>query len=209
VPLVSVIGSIACSLLWGLILVFHEGGRILGTAWVFVGVVCFLIFRTTKKLPVMGSSSGKRILPGGYVMNAVVLVRTPEDEKAIASSIEEAFDPRFRITLLNVLDPVDFGLSTDKLSDFSQIKAYQEKSIEDLQGIAKRLRAAGYQSVPRVEIGSFRDIIEESASSDRNDMVVIITRKARRGHIEKTREDSAQRVLSKYPGKIMIIRRPD
>lgn len=195
VPLVSVIGSIACSILWGLILTFHEGGRILGTAWVIIGVCCFILFRRSKKLPVTGSSSGKQILPGGYMMNAVVLVRTPEDEKAIVSSIKGAFDPRFRITLLNVLDPVDLGLSTDKLSDYSQIKTYQDKSFQDLQGIAKRLRAAGYQSVPRVEIGSFTNIIEEAASDDRNDMVVLITKSSKGAHRKSERRFSIDSVI--------------
>jgi len=207
-PLVSVVGSIACSVLWGLILTFHEGGRILGTAWVIVGVVCFIVYRRGKKLPVLGTTSGQQIVPGGYMMNAVVLVRTLEDERTLVSAIKDALDPRFRITLLNILDPVDLGLSTDMLSDYSQIKEYQDESIHDLQSIARRLRALGYQAVPRVEIGSITKIVEDEASKDRNDVVVLITRKARRGHLEKTREDSALTVLAKYPGKTMIVRRP-
>ena len=65
----------------GLILTFHEGGRILGTAWILVGVVGFVALRRMKHMPVLTSETGKRILPGGYVMNAVVLVRTPADEQ--------------------------------------------------------------------------------------------------------------------------------
>ena len=208
VPLVSVIGTIACSVLWALILTFHEGGRILGTAWVIVGVASFIIYRRSRKLPVMGATSGKQIVPGGYMMNAVVLVRVPEDEDSLVSAIQGALDPRFRINLLNILDPMDLGLSTDKLSDYTQIKAYEDRSVHELQAIAKKLRALGYQAIPRVEIGSFTYVADEAASADRNDVVVLITRKARRGHIEKTREDSALAVLSKYPGKTMIIRRP-
>jgi APA family basic amino acid/polyamine antiporter len=209
VPLVSVLGSIACSVLWALILTFHEGGRILGTAWVIVGVISFIIFRRGKKLPVLGTTSGQQIAPGGYMMNAVVLVRALEDERTLVSAIQGALDRRFRITLLNILDPVDLGLSTEKLSDYSQIKDYQDVSVHDLQSTARKLRALGYQAVPRVEIGSFVQVVENEASKDRNDVVVLITRKARRGHIEKTREDSALAVLSKYPGKTMIVRRPD
>ncbi|MGA8903595.1 MAG: hypothetical protein WB661_01155, partial [Candidatus Bathyarchaeia archaeon] len=88
------------------------------------------------------------------------------------------------------------------------IKEYQDESMHDLQSIARRLRALGYQAVPRVDIGSFTKVVEDEASKDRNDVVVLITRKARRGHFEKTREDSALAVLAKYPGKTMIVRRP-
>ena len=65
----------------------------------------------------------------------------------------------------------------------------------------------GYEATPRVEIGPFTKIIDEEARADRNDMIVLIKRRTLRGHIEKEREDSAVAVLSKYPGKIMIVRR--
>ena len=34
-------------------------------------------------MPVFGTESAKRIKPGGYMMNAVVFVRTPEDERGV------------------------------------------------------------------------------------------------------------------------------
>jgi hypothetical protein len=44
-------------------------------------------------------------------------------------------------------------------------------------------------------------------SSD-NDVVVLIKRKTLKGHLEK-REDSAYAIASRYPGKVMIVRRFD
>ena len=127
IPIISVIGAISCAILWGLILTFHEGGRILGTAWILVGIAGFVALRRMKHMPIMTAETGKRILPGGYVMNAAVLVRTPEDEETVITSIRESLDKRFRITLLNIVDPDDLGLSIDGLSDYSQIKEYQAK----------------------------------------------------------------------------------
>jgi len=207
VPIISVVGAIACAILWGLILTFHEGGRILGTAWVLVGIIGFVALRKMKHMPILTAETGKRILPGGYVMNAAVLVRTPEDEGTVISSIRESLDKRFHITLLSILDPADLGLSMDELRDYAQIKEYQAKSIEELQSIAHKLRSAGYEASPRVEIGSFSEILDEEAKADRNDVIVLIKRRTLRGHIEKEREDSTLAVLSKYPGKIMIVRR--
>ncbi len=207
VPIISVIGAISCAILWGLILTFHEIGRILGTAWVLVGIVGFVALRRMRHMPVLTSETGKRILPGGYVMNAVVLVRTPEDEATVIHSISEALDKRFRITLLNILDPADLGLSTDELSEYSQIKDYEAETIEELQSIARKLRSMGYEASPRVQIGSFIEILNGEARADKNDVIVLIKRKTLRGHIEKEREDSALAVLSKYPGKIMVVRR--
>ena len=140
-------------------------------------------------------------------MNVAVLVRTPEDEEDVVSSIHEALDKRFHITLLNILDPLDLGLSTDKLNHYSQIKELEVESIKELQSIAHRLRSMGYETSTRVEIGPFTKVIEEEAKKDRNDMIVLIKRKTLRGHMKQEREDSALAVLSKYPGKTMIIRR--
>jgi APA family basic amino acid/polyamine antiporter len=207
IPIISVIGTISCAVLWGLILAFHEGGRILGTAWVLIGIVTFVALRRIKHIPILTAETGKRILPGGYVMNVAVLVRTPEDEEDVVSSIHEALDKRFHITLLNILDPLDLGLSVDKLNHYSQIKELEAESIEELQSITRRLRSMGYEASTRVEIGPFTKVIDEEAKADRNDMIVLIKRKTLRGHMKKEREDSALAVLSKYPGKTMIVRR--
>ena len=209
IPIISVIGTISCAVLWGLILAFHEGGRVLGTAWVLIGIVTFVVLRKTKHMPILTAETGKRIRPGGYVMNVAVLVRTPEDEEEVVSSIHEALDKRFHITLLNILDPLDLGLSTDKLNHYSQIKELEVESIKELQSIAHRLRSMGYETSTRVEIGPFTKVIEEEAKKDRNDMIVLIKRKTLRGHMREEREDSALAALSKYPGKTMIVRRTD
>lgn len=207
VPLISVIGAISCGILWGLILTFHEGGRILGTAWVLVGIVGFIALRRMKHMPVLTAETGKRILPGGYVMNAVVLVRTPADEAGVTSAISEALDTRFHITLLNILDPLELGLTSDELRDYSQIEQYQIISVKELQSISGKLRRMGYETSSRVEIGSFEEIVDKEASADKNDAIVLIRRKVLKGHTEKEREDSIMAVLSKYPGKVMVVRR--
>jgi APA family basic amino acid/polyamine antiporter len=207
VPLISAVGAASCAILWSLILTFHEGGRILGTAWVLFGIVGFVALRRAKHMRVLTAETGKRIVPGGYVMNAAVLIRTPEDEKTLVSLIRNSLDKRFRITLLNIVDPEDLGLKTDNLTDYFQIKDYQSQSVKELRSIARKLRSTGYEALPRVEIGTFNDVVEEEAKSDRNDVIVLLRRKTVKGHVEKEREDSALAVLSKYPGKLMIVRR--
>jgi len=207
IPLISAIGAVSCAILWSLILTFHEGGRILGTAWIVIGVVGFVALRRMKHMSVLTAETGKRILPGGYVMNAAVLVRTPEDEQTIISSIREALDKRFRITLLNIVDPADLGLDTDNLTDYFQIKECQSQSIKELQSIARKLRSIGYEVLSRVDIGSFTEIVDEEARAERNDVIVLIRRKTLKGRVEKEKVDSALAVLSKYPGKVMIVRR--
>jgi basic amino acid/polyamine antiporter, APA family len=207
VPWISVVGAISCAALWTLILTFHESGRILGTVWLMVGVVGFIALRRAKRMPIFGAVAAQRIKPGGYMMNATVFIRTPEDETGVVSALRASLDKRFSITLLNIIDPSDLGLSMDNLRDYAQIKDYELKSDEELQSIAHRLRAAGYDASMRVEIGQYDRILNREAASDQSDVLVLIKRKTLRGHFEKKRENSTLAVLSKYPGKVMIVRR--
>jgi APA family basic amino acid/polyamine antiporter len=207
IPIISLIGAISCAILWSLILTFHVAGRILGTAWVVIGVVGFIALRRMKHMPVLTAETGKRILPGGYMMSAVALVRTPADEESTAAAISEALDPRFRISLLNVVDPAELGLNIDELRGYTQINEYRNTSLKEIQAIARKLHSKGYEVSPRVEIGNYEEIVDQEAAADKNDLVVLIRRKALKGHVEKEREDSAVAVLSKYPGKIMIVKR--
>ena len=202
IPLISVLGAISCAILWSLILTFHEEGRILGTAWVLVGVIGFVALRRMRHMPVLTAETGKRILPGGYVMNAVVLVRTPADEESVVHVVHEALDTRFHITLLNILDPTELGLSTDKLSEYSEIKQCQIESTNELQRIGRRLRSLGYETSHKVMIGAFAQIVNDEAAADKNDAVVLIRRRTMKGHIEKV-----MTVLAKYPGKVMVVRK--
>jgi len=207
IPVVSVLGFVSCAIIWLLVLAYHPGGRILGTLWILIGVSGFIIYRRMLKLPVTSNETGKTIRPGGYVMNALVLVRTPEEEDIVISSLREALDPRFRITLMNILDPRDQGLSLEEVKQYEQIKMSERESVEELGQIAGKLRSKGYACRVRVEVGPTEKILKQEAESDENDMIVLIKRKTLKSDIEKERIDSVHAIVSRYPGKLMVIRR--
>ncbi len=208
-PVIGLIGVGSCLVIWLLILGFHEAGRILGTAWIAIGVVGFIAFRRRMHLPVLSDQGGREIAPGGYVMNAVVLVRTPEDEKVIVSSIKNSFDTRFRITLMTILDPEELGLPLSRVSNYHQLKSYEAESKVELESIAGGLRRLGFDVGVRVEIGKTEEIVREVAASELNDTVALIKRRSQRGHLVKYSEDSVLSIASEYPGKLMVVRRSE
>ncbi len=208
VPVISVIGALSTGAMWLLVVGFHAEGRIVGTIWVAIGVVGFIAFRRSRKMSVFGNEVGKTIAPGAYMMNATVLIRTPDDERAIVDALKYELDKRFRIRLLNIVDPRDFGLSTENIRDYSQLKICQAISQKELRFVAKELGSEGFEVVSHAEIGSTRSIVEREMESEDNDVVVLIKRKTLKGNLEK-REDTAYAVASKYSGKLMIVRRGD
>jgi APA family basic amino acid/polyamine antiporter len=208
IPVVSVIGAIATGTMWTLVVGFHAEGRIVGTIWLIIGVVGFVAFRRSRKMSLLGNEVGKTIVPGAYMMNATVLVRTPEDEDAVVKALKYELDKRFRVRLLSIVDPRDFGLSTENVHDYSQLKQCQAISLGELRRVGKALASEGFDVVSQVEIGSTTSIVEREMESRDNDLIVLIKRKTLKGHLEK-REDTAYAIASKYPGKLMVVRRGD
>jgi APA family basic amino acid/polyamine antiporter len=208
VPVISVIGTIATGTMWAFVIGFHAEGRIVGTIWLAIGIIGFIVFRRSRKMSIIGNEVGKTIAPGAYMMNATVLVRTPEDEDSVVEALKYELDTRFRVKLLSIVDPSELGLSTESIRDYSQLKQCQAISSKELRRVAKRLSSEGFDVASRVEIGSTRSIVEREMESSDNDVVVLIKRKTLKGHLEK-REDSAYAIASRYPGKVMVVRRFD
>jgi len=208
IPVISVVGAIATATMWALVVGFHAEGRIVGAIWLAIGLLGFVAFRRSRKMSILGTEVGKTIAPGAYMMNATVLVRTPEDEDTVVQALKYELDRRFRVKLLSIVDPRDLGLSTHRIRDYSQLKQCQALSSEELRRVARRLGSEGFEVLAHVEIGSTRSIVEREIESRDNDVVVLIKRKTLKWHLEK-REDTAYAVASRYPGKLMVVRRYD
>ncbi len=207
IPGVSVIGTLSCTTIWLLIIVFHPAGRLLGASWLLVGLAGFLIYRHLRHLPVMSRAAGRGIKPSGYMMNALALVRTPEDPDAVAQALTKALDPRFNLTLFSVIDPSIATLGPGGPSDYGYLQKLEAAESEDLEEIAKKLREVGFKCRVKVAVGALFEVLRQEAESEANDAIVLIKRKAGKGDVEKERIDSAYAVLSKYPGKLMVVRR--
>ncbi len=207
IPVVSLIGAISCFILWFLVIMYHSGGRIFGTIWIIIGLIVYLISRKRSNMPIINSEIGKEIKPSGYTMNALVLIRSPEKEGEVVSSISQALDTRFNITLFNVIDPSEWGLSIDDKKSYEQIHKVRTATLSELSRISKKLEDSGYKCNLFVRIGTLREKIEEEVESTDYDAIVLLKRKAAKSGVEKEHEESIIQILSKYPGKTMTVRR--
>ncbi|MEM2896770.1 MAG: APC family permease [Candidatus Bathyarchaeia archaeon] len=207
IPVVGLIGSISCAAIWFLVLAYHPAGRVLGFAWIICGLIIFYWYRKAIGISVFSNETGRKIKPGGYVFDALVLIRTPEDENTVVKSLKRALDQRFRLTLFNIIDPNQYGLSVQKLTHYEQIKALEKESSVELGKIAKKLKSEGFDCRVKIEVGPSEEIIEHEAESPSNDLIILIKRKTLKGDLEKEREKHVYAMISKYPGKIMVVRR--
>ncbi len=206
-PPISVIGALSCTTIWLLIIVYHPLGRLLGVTWLFIGLLGFLLYRRLIGAPALSRETGKGIKPSGYTMNALALIRTPEDPDAVAEALKRALDPRFSLTLFNVLDPSRITPAPGEIGHYDYLKRMEDAEQEDLEEIAKKLRGEGFKVQVRVAVGPLLEVLRQEAESEANDSLVLLKRKTVKGDVEKERIDSVYSILSKYPGKLMVVRR--
>ncbi|MGC8961996.1 MAG: amino acid permease, partial [Candidatus Bathyarchaeia archaeon] len=207
IPITGLIGLISCTAIWLLVISYHPAGRILGTAWIAAGLIVYAVYRWRNGLGLTGKLGGSQVKPLAYVFNALILVRIPEDHEKVAEAIRSSLDKRFKLTLFTVIDPEEHGFSMEDVRQYRYVKEAEEEAYMELETLARRLRDLGYECSVRVEVGPQLKIVELEASSDANDLIVLIRRRTMKGHLVKIREKSIQSLISKYPGKLMVIRR--
>src|SRR2546426_91811 len=207
VPPISVIGALSCTVIWLLIIVYHPLGRLLCVTWLFVGVLGFLLYRRVIRLPALSRKTGLQIKPSGYTMNALALIRTPEDPDSVAAALKRALDPRFTLTLFNVIDPGRMTPGPGEIGHYDYLRKLEDAEREDLNEIASKLRGEGFKVQVRIVVGPLLEVLRREAESEENDSLLLLKRKTVKGDIEKERLDSVYSVLSKYPGKLMVVRR--
>lgn len=206
-PIVSLIGSISCFILWCLVIVYHSRGRVFGTIWIIIGLMIYLISRKRMNMPLIKSGLSDEIKPSGYTMNALVLIRTPEKEEEVVSSIVQALDTRFNLTLFNVVDPSGWGMSINDKYSYDQLNKVRDMTLSELGEISKMLEGKDYKCNVLVRIGSLREKIEQEVESVDYDAIALVKRKSTKSEVEKEYDKSITQILSKYPGKIMVVRR--
>jgi hypothetical protein len=207
IPIVSLIGLISCTTIWLLVVSYHPAGRILGTAWIIAGLIGYIVYRRRNNLRLLSREGSRLVKPSAYVLNALVLIRVPEDYEKVAKAIKDSMDRRFRLVLLTIIDPEEHGFSLEEVRQYNYIKKAEEDAYKGLDSIARKLKNLRYECEVRAEVGPQLKIVEMEAKSDENDLIVLIKRRTLKGHWIKGRDKSVQSLVSKYPGKLMVIRR--
>jgi APA family basic amino acid/polyamine antiporter len=200
IPIPSVLGIIACSSIWSLVVIFHPMGRLLGFSWTAIGIVIYVIHRRSVGKPLLSRDIGRSIKPMTYKMNALVLIR-PEEREDIADSLQSSFDTRFRLTLMSVI-------STDKWDlPLSVADEYRRLASSDLREISKGLHSFGFETRDMVLVGSPKKIIADAAISDQYDFVIVIRGKSFKKGKRESIDDMISLLSVIAPGKLMVVRR--
>jgi APA family basic amino acid/polyamine antiporter len=200
IPLPSLLGIIACSSIWILVVIFHPMGRLLGFSWMGIGVIIYTLHRRHIGKPLLSRDIGATIKPMTYKMNALVLLR-PEEKEEVCESISNSLDARFRLTLMSIISTDKWNLSLVKANEYKQLLEY------DLEKIASSLESSGYETKSSVQLGSLRRIVAEKATSEEFDFIILFRGKGFKKGKRNGFEDMISFVSAVAPGKLMVVRR--
>jgi APA family basic amino acid/polyamine antiporter len=208
IPIVGVVGFIGVACLLILTLLFHAKGRVLGSVWLTIGIVMYMIYRRKIGLKAASSTSAQQVLPISHVYDVGILVRPlTERAEAVVETVTRSLDKRFRITLISIIDPEEFNLNISNITDRAQLYQLRSEALSELEEVAEKLRKIGYKAESMVFIGDLEKIISILIDSGRLEFIALIRRITGKIKIEKTHENKLYRVISRYHGKIMVLRR--
>lgn len=193
--LVATLGVISTTFLLALVVLMHEMGRLIGFAWLILGLALYVTYRKLSGMNVLGRFSADLMKPAEYTREALVLIR-PYESDDVAEDIYHGLKGRYRLHLVTVIDPS--GLSA------SEVREEREAADGVLRSIARELRNKGLEVDYRVDFGDPREVALSLASSEIFDFALVIIGKGSR----KIEEGGVARFLmSKLPGKVLAIRR--
>lgn len=208
IPVLGILGLIGVGCLLFFTLFFHANGRVLGTAWLIIGILMYIIYRRKIGLKSISSISAQQVLPLSRIYDVGVLVR-PIIERAerIVDTVTKNLDKRFRVTFVSIVDPEELNLNYSNINDRTQIYEIRSEALAELEEVAEKLRKLGYEAEVRVYIGDLEKILSILLESGRLDFIALIRRVTEKIRIEKAHESKLYKVISKHHGKIMVLRR--
>ncbi|MFW9907020.1 MAG: amino acid permease [Candidatus Thorarchaeota archaeon] len=200
IPLPSVIGIIACSTIWSLVIIFHPVGRILGLSWTLIGVLIYSAYRWKTGRPLLSKEIGNSILPMTYKMNAIVLIR-PEEKEDVVEAIRDSLDTRFRLTLLSIIRPDQWQMTLEVA------RQYKELARHDLWELARELSSSGFETDIKVQLGRLNKVISLLVKDESYDFIIILREKTSKKSKRDVSDDMVSMISALSPGKLMVVRK--
>ncbi|MEM0454209.1 MAG: hypothetical protein QXM81_00005, partial [Nitrososphaerota archaeon] len=200
IPLLGLIGLGMISVIFGLFLLLHGAGRLLGTLWMAAGLLGYYVYRKRfLKKPVSSVEEQSLALPAGYNMRLTVLVRPHEDPETVGEALAHSLDKRFALKLLSIIDPE------------------MEESVEEARLEAERnlgrarkiLSSKGFEVSCEVKVGRYEEVVDQEVERGDSDFVALLVRRFEKGELEKESalEARIRSVLVKHPARVILLRK--
>lgn len=199
IPLIALLGFVGLLIISGLMVIFHAVGRVLILLWTVFGLGFYILYRRSIGAKILSREEGDLVEPLSYRMKVGVLVRPYESMDTAYNSIVHAFDRRFDISVVSVVEPY-----SNMAGDLNKVG---EEVRRDLSNLVKALKKERYNADYMVEVGDFEEKVSQLLEDGRVDFVAYIQRRAEKSIFEKGHEKNIHNLLTRYPGRVLSLKR--
>lgn len=156
-PLTAIVGTLATFSVWVLVVVTKKEGRILGLAWLIIGMAMYFYYRRQKKMEAMGNIKIQKVkVPGFKALDfkkILVLTKGGKDTESVQIACELAKVHHAKLTAIHFIE-VPFSLP---------LEAPLEKQDVIGQVALKRAEAIARDKGLDIETAMFRSrVLDES-----------------------------------------------
>ncbi|MDW7977518.1 MAG: APC family permease [Candidatus Caldarchaeum sp.] len=199
IPVIGLLGMAGLAVVFSLMIAFHAAGRLLGFLWILAGIAFYVVYRRFVGAEVFSRKESKMVEPLAYRIKVGVLVRPYEDVDTAFNSIVHAFDKRFDLKVVSI---VETHGGEDKTID--QVR---EEVLKDMKNLCRRLRRDGYNADCLVELGEFETAVSSKLDEGLFDLAAYIQRRPEKSIFEKGHEKNIHNLITRYPGRILSLKR--
>ncbi|MEM3052445.1 MAG: APC family permease [Candidatus Caldarchaeum sp.] len=199
VPLIGLFGMVGLTVVFVLMVVFHATGRVLALLWVAAGLAFYFAYRRRIGAGLFSTSEGRMVEPLAYRMKVGVLVRPYENSQTVQSSVVHAFDKRFDLKLVSIVETVT--------GDQAGVEHVKEEVERELKNLCRRLRSSGYNAECLVVVGEFEKAVSGMLDEGMFDLAAYIQRRPEKSAFEKGHEKNIHNLITRYPGRILSLKR--
>ena len=205
-PLVAVFGALGTGAAWIVVMALNTRTLVIGSAWMLVGIVTYLVYRRNQGLPV--AETVKVVLPEPLGVTEVeyksVLVAFEDDapfsEETMATAVKLASRRRRAIHVASILT-IPTHLPLD--APLREQEAEAQSKIEQAKLVGGGLRVDGHVHPVRPNQAG-RSIVEEAREIDASAIVVGLRYRNGQPLYGKT----LQTVLAQRPCRVIVVGEP-
>ncbi len=181
ISITALMGLTSTLTMFTLILMYHPDGRLLGTCWMAVGTLVYILLRKHLGLPVTGRFSAEKVKPSIPMLNTGVYLDPVTPFKTVVETISAKLEKMNNLYLLAVVDPGEMGIS-----GFKQLEETKRDLEKSTFKVCRELRRRGYSCTYEVTVGETSKELLKLSDKHELDTVAFISKYKRR-HVKGKR----------------------
>ena len=178
--IIAILGVIATGVLFTLVIIYHPDGRVLGTLWMFIGLIAFILYRKLRRQSIRAYIAAEIIPPATPHLRTAILLTPGVKIDRVVEAIKIQLP---RIHRLFIIGQIEIPR---KMPDI-EIYRFSRDFEEDMRVLNERLDTLGYKSEYRLVVGDGKLLEDVLRELHIDQLAIVRPKRAGRKTLDKRR----------------------